>query len=394
MVWVIIFTIVSVILANAPLLYIIFRVHYPSGLSVLWGYAPNQFFFPLIAFPMAAFATFIAMKLILSTLQAQELTSHHPVIRWSVDNWIVICLIGIILTSTICIIDYFSSAKTFDKLKPVYAQKAVIAAKEVRQTILAMPMDNRSESRRELIRDWRNEKKTVLVDLKNSNDLERDILALPAGIYLQIIQDPILQRNLHLMNTTVHALNVVQLFVSFLTSYCALFATILCVYLFKTNEFSIKIPEAQKALSAVFFAITFFSLFPVFYAQQREEIEYLVGTGYTIMPHVFTGLIAITVLTTLASLGYVENNWFNLIAARIIPILFIAIGFGVNFLPYHPLKQITGVEANWGTRVLLVICFLISWVLIGLHLWPWNHENNNSATAKEPVRKQNYDVKE
>jgi len=39
-----------------------------------------------------------------------------------VDNWIVILLIGIILSSTICIVDYFFSTKTFDKLKRQYAR--------------------------------------------------------------------------------------------------------------------------------------------------------------------------------------------------------------------------------------------------------------------------------
>jgi len=166
MVWVIICTIGSVIIVNTPLVYILFRVHHPSGLSQLWGYAPNQFLFPLLAFPMAAFATFLAMKLVITTLQQSP--PQHQFVKWSADNWIVVSLVGIILASSFCIIDYFSSVKTFDKLQPVYAKKAITAAAEVRRMLQLLPKDSREEKRLGFIQKWRDEKENVVTSPKTS----------------------------------------------------------------------------------------------------------------------------------------------------------------------------------------------------------------------------------
>jgi len=318
---------------------------------------------------MAAFATFVGMKLTISTIQ--QYPPQHPVIRWTADNWIVICLVGIIFTSAICIVDYFFSAKTFDKLRPVYAKKAVSASEEVRNSILALPKSDREESRQEMLRNWRTQKKKIISELHVSTNIYEDILALPNGVYLQIVQDPTLQRNLHLMNPTVHSLNVIQLFISIFTASCALFVTVLCVYSFKTSPDLSKLPIMRNALSAVFFSVTFFSFFPILYAQQRSEIEYLVGTGYTIMPQVFSGIFIVGLLMALASLEPIKENIPDLVMARIIPILCVVVGLSINFLPSQPLRQIVGVEANWGTRILLIIFFLIAWILVGLHLWPW-----------------------
>lgn len=384
MIWVIICSVFGLILTNAPLVYILFRVHKPSALSPLWGYAPNQFLFPLLAFPIAAFATFLAMRLLISTLQHSP--PQHPVIRWTTDNWIVVSLIGIILTSSICIIDYFFSTKTFDKLQSVYAQRAVLAAQEVRRIIRAVPKDDREEKRQELIQNWRDEKQKHVISLKNSANIEKDMLSLPSGVYLQVIQDPSLQRDLHIMNPVVHVLNVIQLFTSLFTGYCAFFVTILCFYVFKTDAAASQMPVMRNALSAVFFAVTFFSLFPILYAQQRSEVEYLVGTGYTIMPQVFSGIIVIGLLMALATLEPVKGNISDLVMARLIPILFLGAGFGFNLLDSQPLRQIIGVEANWGTRTLLILCFLIAWVIVGLHLWPWKQTSSVSGIKSQPTK--------
>lgn len=369
MTWVVICTVVSFLLANTPLIYILCRVHYPSGLSPLWGYAPNQFLFPLLAFPMAAFSTFLAMKLLVATLQSTP--PHHPVIRWTADNWIVVCLIGIIMTSSVCILDYFFSAKTFDKLQPVFAQKAVAAAQDVRRQIMSIPKDDRDEKRHEMIQKWRDEKQQALPQLAAAPDPEKAILALPAGVYLQIVQDPSCQRDLHLMNQTVHALNVAQVFISIFVGFCALFVTTLCVYVFKAEGVASQVPSIRNALSAVFFAVTFFSFFPILYAQQRSEVEFLVGGGYTIMPQVFSGIIVIALLMALATLEPVKGNISEFVMGKFIPILFVGAGFGFNLLESQPLRQIVGVEANWGTRSLLMLCFVIAWVVITLYLWPW-----------------------
>lgn len=369
MAWVLIFTIGSIIIVNTPLIYILFRVHYPSGLFSLWGYAPNQFLFPLLAFPMAAFATFLAMKLLVTYFQ--QTSSRHPAIQWSTDNWIVVVLIGVILTSLICIVDYFRSTKTFDKLQPFYAQKAVSSSYSVRETILNFPKDDREDKRSKLIRSWRDEKRKLAPTLLHSPNLKEQLANLEPGVYLQIVQDPSLQRKLNLMNPTVHALNVLQLFTAVLTGLCTLFVTGLCYYVFKADPNATQVSVLKNALSAVFFAVTFFAFFPILYAQQRAEIEYLVGTGYTILPQVFSGIFAVGLLVALISLEPVKGHLSDVIISRLIPILLVGAGFGFNLMESQPLRQLIGVESNWGIQIILALCFIVIWVVIILHIWPW-----------------------
>lgn len=377
--WVILFSIAAVVLVNAPLLYILIRIHNPSLLSQLWGYAPNQFLFPLLAFPVSAFATFAAMKFLITTLQQK--TPFHPVIRWTTDNWLVVVLIGIVLSASICMVDYFFSAKTFDKLQPVYAERAITATKEIRNMFLALPKDSQAETRRTLIEQWREQKTEIVSRLEQSSDMQKDMLALNAGVYLQVVQDPALQRKLHLMNPPIQALNVMQLFISLLTAFCALFATILCIYVFKMDATAAQLPLLKKSLSAVFFALTFFAAFPILYAEQRGEIEYVVGTGYTMMPHVFSALIIIVLLSFIATLEPVKGNLPYLITTRLVPILIISVGFGLNFINSQPLRQLIGVDSNWGARILIIICCLLTWVFVILHLWPWKTDADNSPKA-------------
>ena len=372
MAWVLIFTIGSIIIVNTPLIYMLFRVHYPSGLFSLWGYAPNQFLFPLLAFPMAAFATFLAMKLLVTYFQ--QTSSHHPAIQWSTNNWIVVVLIGVILTSLICIADYFKSAKTFDKLQPFYAQKAISSAEIVRETILNFPKVDREDGRSKFIRSWREEKNDIAQTLLHIPNPKEQLADLKPGVYLQIVQDPSLQRKLHLMNPTVHALNVLQLFTAVLTGLCTLFVTGLCYYVFKAESNATQVPVLKNALSAVFFAVTFFALFPILYAQQRAEIEYLVGTGYTILPQVFSGVFAVGLLVALISLEPVKGHLSDVIISRLIPILLIGAGFGFNLIESQPLRQLIGVESNWGIQIILVLCFIVIWVVMILHIWPWKSD--------------------
>lgn len=369
--WVLICTFVAVLLANAPLAYILLRVHHPSGLSDLWGYAPNQFLFPLLAFPIAAFATFTAMKLLITTLQ--ESPPQHPVIRGSINHWMVVTLIAVILTALVCIVDYFRSVKTFDKLQPVYAQRAVDAAKEVRRTIIQLPKADREEKRMQLIRTWRDEKEKVVGTLSSTADPQNLLMRLDPGVYLQIVQDPPLQLDLRIMNQATHALNVLQLFISLFTGFCMLFVTVLCLYVFKSEPSASQTPVFRKALSAVFFAVSFFALWPILYAQQRAELEYLVGTGYTILPHVFSGIAIIVLLLFLITLEPIKGHMADVITTRFIPILLIAAGFGVNLMESQPLRQLVGVDSNWGVQIMLLITFLVAWTIIGLHLWPWKN---------------------
>lgn len=111
----------------------------------------------LLIFPIAAFTTLVSFHLLVSYLQTSS--PSDPIVKWSIDNWIVILLIGIILSSTICIVDYFFSTKSFDKLKTQYAIQAIISAKEVRAKIESFPLDTREENRIDLIKKARETKK-------------------------------------------------------------------------------------------------------------------------------------------------------------------------------------------------------------------------------------------
>lgn len=187
---------------------------------------------------------------------------------------------------------------------------------------------------------------------------------------MQVVQDPNLQRTLNLMNQTVHALNVLQLFISIFVGYCALFSIMLCIYVFKSMPDPSAITPLTGALNSIFYSVVFFSFYPILYAQQRAEIEYLVGTGYTILPHVFSAIFVVCLLLALLSLDPIKKNVSNFIISRIIPVFILASGFGSQYIQSQPLRQLVGVLTNAGIQIMISIFFIIASVLVSLHIWP------------------------
>ena len=88
----------------------------------------------------------------------------------------------------------------------------------------------------------------------------------------------------------------------------------------------------------------------------------------------------------LATLEPLKGNFSDLVMARFIPLMFVVAGFGSNLLDSHPLRQIVGVEANWGTRTLLIMCFMIAWCIVGLYLWPSKQTLSVSEMKSQPTK--------
>ncbi len=60
MIWVALGVFVTYLVVNLPLLYSLKYVHGLSGIGKLWGYAPNQFLFLVVVFPIALLFSFFS----------------------------------------------------------------------------------------------------------------------------------------------------------------------------------------------------------------------------------------------------------------------------------------------------------------------------------------------
>src|SRR5689334_2684502 len=133
--WVIAFTVIFYAIANAPFFYALFCVHGWRESGVLWGYSPHQFLFCLLVFPFACFATLAALYSLLSMI-APRLPDEFAG-KWFSDNWPAVLLIGIAVCSVITVADYFSSARSLDKLERPYARAAIDALQNLNEKLNA-----------------------------------------------------------------------------------------------------------------------------------------------------------------------------------------------------------------------------------------------------------------
>ena len=127
MTWIIIITLAIFIIANLPLLYGLTFVH--GGLiSRLWGFAPNQFLFPLLFLPFATLLGLYSLRRWIQQVDVLQLLP--PSMSLAIRSWPVLILGGIAISSLICIVIYLASSWSFDKLESPYASRAVECASQ------------------------------------------------------------------------------------------------------------------------------------------------------------------------------------------------------------------------------------------------------------------------
>lgn len=353
------------VVANMSLLYMVLYVHKAPGLRDLWGYAPSQFVFVLLVLPVASFATFESLRLLIIHLQAQP--PDDALLRWFARNWIVVMLVGVMVASLVCIVDYARSAKTLDKLEPVYAKHALDSMDRIEEALDKYEADKREEERDKLIRQARKEKVGLAKRLETANDKEGILLASPPEVYLQIAGDYRLQRTLGLTNQAVHALNVFQVLVILVVAVYTLWTTFSCVMV--AREYQNALPGALAgALAAGTYAVCLMLLYPIVYAQQRSEMNQFIGEGQTIIPHVFALVIAAFLLFFLATLRPWQEGLMSWAVSKLLPVLVVVCTAGFTVARPQMLRQLIGPATNAGIQILLVICVVIAWVLIAMDI--------------------------
>lgn len=373
MFWVILCTVVAYTVVNLPLLHSLLNVHKRAGLADLWGYAPNQFLFLVMAFPFAAYSTFVSLHVLFTRLNSALPETYA--FKGIFDNWMLSLVIGWAVAAVFTSGAYFLNPMSFDKLRPQYARKALESVRAVDAQLGKVKRDDREDYRENLIAEARAAADAARQQLTAQPEGGQDALdgrlaELPPQVYLQVAQSPGLQLRLKLMDPTVHALNVVQLLVALYVGCCALAAAIFCIFVTQESGPTVEaMPEAAKAINAVFSALTFFAFYSIFYQQHRVEMEGYVGRGFPILPDVLTALVIIILQAWLLVSSW---NITGVTFIRYVPVIVILVGFVAQYLFPYRMRQLVGSETTWGTQVFLIVLFAILAAIPSIQIWPRN----------------------
>ena len=367
--WVFVCTATVTLIANLPLLYSCGYVHGWRGVAALWGFSPHQFLYCLLAFPFSAFGAFTSLHILLSRLGPRpELDSDG---RWLIENWLAVLLLGLGLSSFVAVADYFGSARSLDKLQPMYAATAINALKDLNERVDAVKKADRDDIREKLIHDGRAEKANLSPPTSTDPATTSTWLTqLPPETAIQVIFDPHWQRRLRILNEPLYALSLIQVVVSIFVGFCALFSAAFCIHVIRA------IPELQKtadlhaAVTSVSYGIFFFGLYPICYQQYRAEIEAFAGSGFTTLQQYFVAGLVLIVLSVLLALSFPTTAASGALIARVLPILVIGLGLDAERRGPQVLRRLIGIETNTGTQVILAILFMLIGIFMAFQIWP------------------------
>ncbi|HEY0322815.1 MAG TPA: hypothetical protein VGC66_17810 [Pyrinomonadaceae bacterium] len=357
---------------NLPFIYVLLVVHGRKGLSYLWGYAPNQFLFPMLVFPFASFSTFVCIYTLINRVGPKMPVGTLG--RWFADNWIASMLLGISIVSLVCIAVYFRSAMSLDKLEPKYANRALDAIKQINTETARLSDKERKEFLDKMIKNAKSDAAILQPPpLDDTNAFDTWIFGLPPDVYLQIVQNPDLTLRLKLMNPPIHALNMLQILIGLFISFGALFSIFLCYLATKQLQFNgDNIPELREAINAAFFALFFFGFYPVFYHQQRIDIEMYVGGDNTVLQGFFSG-VTITLLLVILRYLDPQNRDFSaglLTLIRFSPAAIVVVGVLMQTFFPQLTRRLIGSGTDWGVQMIFVLLFIPLSSFWAYSIWP------------------------
>ena len=366
MFWVLAATALVWLLALLPILHVFLSKQFTqSEVSQLMGYAPNQFLFILLLpFPLAAFLTFVALRHLL--LYYNNNLTANPILGWFLDNWPVAILVGSILASTVAAVDSMYTARTFDRLQPAYARKAIASAEELRSRIESL------SSEQELIRERNSiskEATKMVSSLSNNSPIpSEDILRMPAPGFMRVALDVQFQRGWRLLNPTRGNLAVLQTFISLFVASITLIVLLMLTLVSKERS----IDDLASAVEALKWSIIFFAVYPICYRYFRAEMLYITETASTIggdlLSTLLIGASAYFVLTIDPSIqGPIS------FLKQAFPFL-VVIGPSIYSSLAGPLslRSLIGIDSNFGSRITLAIVILLVGILVVASTWPYH----------------------
>lgn len=372
MTWILLGTGLVYLVANAPLIYSLLAVHRPNGIIRLWGYAPNQFLFLVVFFPLATFAALAALRGLVFKA-APTLPISGP-LREVIRHWPVAILVAIIIAALVSIIVYFGSAWSLDKLEAAYADRAVNAMESVRAKVelSSSQAEQRETTRISLIAAAKAELAGSTVP---SGDNKREVAdwlkSLSDGAYLQAVQRPDLQVRLHLLNPILHALNVLQLFASLFVGMITLSLAVVGFVLARSVGLDGQnFPELGAVLWTVVWAVFFFGMHALCYGQYRTQMEYVVGSGTTVLQDLFLALVVFVVLVALVTVDPANRQFSFDTVVKFLPAIILGSGTATGLISPPAMRQLIGSDTTvWIQAILILVVLLLAGFPV-VQVWP------------------------
>ncbi len=288
-------------------------------------------------------------------------------------------LVGSILASTVAAVDSIYTARTFDRLQPAYARKAITSASDLRSRIEGL------SSEQEMIRERNNisrEAKKIASGLSQDRPIpQEDILRMPASGFMKIALDVQFQKGWSLLNTTRANLAVLQTFITLFVASITLIVLLILTLVAKENS----IVELSPAVEALKWSIIFFAIYPICYRYFRAEMLSISETASTIGGDILsTLLIGVSAYFVLSIDPSIQGPISFL--QRAFPFL-VVIGPSIYSSLAGPLslRSIIGTDSNFGSRIALAIIILLVGILVVTSTWPypkghktWQQQNNAS----------------
>jgi hypothetical protein len=368
--WVILCTVVVCILANFTLIYSFLFVHKGTGIVSLWGYAPQQFLFAVLFFPIAAFSTFVALYVLVTKLAPTLPMTFFA--RGLLDNWIATLCAGLALVSLVTLIVYFTSGMSFDKLRPEYAQRALTAAKSIDDRVASVKKDEREDFRSQMISKARKERETLQIPAVDDRGvLDSWLNHLEPEVYLQVIESPGYQLRLKLLHPKLHALSMLQILTVLFVALCAVISIAFCIVAAKELNYNgTNAPFLHSAISAAFYALLFFAAYSICYGQYRTQTESLVGGGTTILQDIFTGFLIMVFLVWLRTLDPSNRDLSFASLLNYLPVALVGTGTIVELVNPQLTRQLIGSDTTLGIQLILIFIVLLFSVIPIAQVWP------------------------
>lgn len=361
MTWIVIGVVITYLLVNSPLIYSLIYGHGPKGIAQLWGYAPNQFLFLVVIYPFASFATFMALRsFIVKLYPALPFDSKLAPI---IDHWPIAVLVALVIACLLTILVYFTSAWSFDKLKPQYAEMALKSISEFEDDVTgsSLKKEEQDSFRKQLIRKAHVELEAIpFTGTRDEVSVQRWLERLSPAAYLQVMQDKKLPHKLRLLEPAIHVLNVFQITITLFVGACALFVTIACVVYGREAGFTgDNLPHVKITLEAVFAAVFFFSFYIICYHQYRSQIEELVGTQTTILQDVAVAAVVVAAFIGIRMVDPSNRELSVLSVLKFWPAAVFVSGVALEETIPQLTRQIIGSETTLGFQIIFSFIFAI-----------------------------------
>lgn len=371
MVWVLLAVFVVSLIVNAPLIYDLIVAKNRAMVPTLWGYSPHQFFFVLFIFPFATFCTFTGMYVAFSKLGPSLPDSFSG--KWLFDNAVGLLLLALVFIGMVGFGDYLSSTRSLDKLRPEYSKRAVSTICLLNDQLDRSDPAKREEQRVIMIKGAQKAKDALVLPPRNDTGVTSSwVQKLPDPVFLQVAQDPFLQRRLNLLDPGAYVLSTIQVVVSLFVACCALLTIAAAVIVHASPD----VPQPLKTgtafedlIKALFGAVAAFGFYPILFQQYRSEIEPLVGNSNTTMQHALSGALVVGMLVVLTFI-YPPQKEVGETIGKMLPSLLVAIIFGVEAKAPLMVRQLVGAEANVGRQISLVTVFVLIMITASFLVWP------------------------